>query len=156
MNIYLPKCIYCRVAHFLVFEFPAGKQEKWSISCTGKTGKPGKMIFRYFPLLNPLLKRFCTYRKSFPLIFDIENVMYKHVPNFTWKFLSRNHKLSRVLSLRRYLFLSKSHLSKLGPLSCTTTWGNILQNHKDTFKIFRFSLLVSNTVKSELVAALKY
>ena len=33
-----------RVAHFLVFQFPVGKREKWPISWSGKTRKPGKIF----------------------------------------------------------------------------------------------------------------
>ena len=33
-----------RVAHFLVFQFPVGKREKWPISWSGKTRKPGKFF----------------------------------------------------------------------------------------------------------------
>ena len=33
-----------RVAHFLVFQFPVGKREKWPISWSGKTRKSGKFF----------------------------------------------------------------------------------------------------------------
>ena len=34
--------IWSRVAHFLVFQFPVGKRENWSISWSGKTRKTRK------------------------------------------------------------------------------------------------------------------
>ena len=73
--------------------------------------------------------------KTFFFTFDIENELYRHVHSFSWKLFSKNSKLSRVFSLRRYHFLSsKKSLELLNTLSLAQlfSWGNI------------FSLLASN------------
>ena len=80
-------------------------------------------------------KTFVYIWKKFFFIFDIENELHRHVPSFTGKLFSKNSKLSRVFSLRRYHFLSsKKSLELLNALSLAQlfSWGNI------------FSLLASN------------
>ena len=80
-------------------------------------------------------KTFLYIQKEFFFTFDIENELYRHVPSFTGKLFSKNSKLSRVFSLRRYHFLSsKKSLELLNALSLAQlfSWSNI------------FSLLASN------------